>query len=419
MATYTYISPNEPDVLPDYVDGKPGPAAAVSELPPPPPAPPASESISRHSAPIPAESDAVEAAPPKAPDGNAAVHRDGECIPNVPDIRPDVVNEAEVAAVASPAPPSEPGVESAPPSSPWVRWSLAGTVLVVAAFGVLIFSQAVSALALAATLPIWAQYALLVPLGVCCLAVVVVCLALLRSWFRLRALRQVDLGALEDLRSRAQTRQDGVEHFQQARARLEDYLQRFPLDVDGRARLAAAGIQPHEMETLAAGRDLLAGRATDSRSWLGDFREHFQNGLDAAALRRVNAWSVKAAGCVIASPLPLLDAVLVLGISFKMLKDLSSMYNVRTGRSGSLVLLNRAIAAAFLAGVAEDATEVAGGLAAEEMAGMVGEGALASAGAKVAGVVAPKLGEGALNALFIRRLGKAAIRLLQPLRPQK
>lgn len=415
MATYTEISPNEPDVLPDYVDGKTPPSAtAVHEAPPrtrtelqPP------EYVDTQSEP------ARMVEPIAEPPSASSAHRDGECVPNVPDVPPDTVSEAEAAAVAGTATVSETVPDFEAPPSRWMRWSLAGTVLVVAAFGVLVFSQAISALALAATLPVWAQYALLIPLGFCCLAVIGVCLALVRSWLRLRALRQVDLGALEELRSRAQTRQDGVEHFQEARGRLEDYLGRYPLDVDGRIRLAAAGVQPHEIETLAAGREHLAGRATDSRSWLVDFREHFQNGLDAAANRRVNAWAVKAAGCVIASPLPLLDAALILGISFKMLKDLSSMYNVRTGRAGSLVLLNRAVAAAFLAGVAEDATEIAGGLASEELAGMVGEGTLTSAGAKVAGVVAPKLGEGALNALFVRRLGKAAIRLLQPLRPQK
>lgn len=418
MATITDISPNEPDIMPDYVDGKPAT---------PPPAPGAEERrASRPAEPEPLPQMPAEQTPPEYVDMQStpariepetASHRDGECIPNVPDIQPDVVDGAQTAAPPQTSP--EPSPDLRPQSSPWMKWSLGATVLLAAALGVLVFSQAISALALAASLPLWAQYALLIPLGLCCLAVLGVCIALVRAWLRLRTIRQVDLGALEELRARAQSRQDGVERFQEARARLETYLQNYPLDMDGAARLAAAGIQPHEVEALARGRDHLVGRSTDSRSWLADYGEHFQTTLDAAARKRVNAWSVKAAGCVIASPLPLLDAVLVLGISFRMIKDLCYLYNVRASRSGSLVLLNRAIAAAFIAGVAEDATEVAGGMAAEELSGMVGEGALNSMGAKAAGLIAPKLGEGAINAFFIRRLGKATIRMLQPLKPKE
>ncbi len=415
--TLTEISPNEPDVSPDYVDGHPAfsPAAAVAAPEPQPPEYIDMLATPAHLDPVPASGPAPESDP--VPEPAAASHRDGECVPNVPDIPPDVVPDAQAVVPAAPGK-AEALPDFRPPSSPWLKWHLGATVLIAAALGVLVFSQAISALALAAGLPVWAQYALLIPLGVCCLAVVVVALLLVRAWLRLRAVRQVDLAALEELRARAQSRQDGVERFQDARAQLERYLGAYPLDVDGAARLAVAGLQPHEVEALARARDYLRDRSTDSRSWLADYRELFQKTQDAAAAKRVNSWSLKAAGCVIASPLPLLDSALVLGIAFKMLKDLCFIYNVRAGRSGSLVLLNRAIVAAFIAGVAEDAMDVAGGVAAEELSVMVGEGALASVGAKAAGVVAPKLGEGAVNAFFIRRLGKAAVRMLQPLRPQ-
>lgn len=380
MSTYAEISPNVPDTVPDYADSS---------------------------------------------------YREGECVPNVPDIPPAFVSPEE-AARAEAAAPSVPSAEdsASPPEtasdfssaaspSPWFRWYVAGTAFTAAALAAIIIGQTVSALALAAALPLWAQYALLIPLGFCCLVMLWVVLALARSWFRLRAVRQVDLDALEVLRARAETRQDGLAHFQKARAGLEKYLTHYPLGSDGCARLASAGIPPREIENLARSRDRLAAFAVDSRSWIAAFREEFQNTLDAAAHKRVSSWSLKAAGCVIASPLPLLDAVLVLTISLRMVKDLAAIYNVRSSRAGTFLLLNRAIVAAFVAGAAEDAAEVAGSMAAEELSGMIGESALNSVGAKVAGVVAPKLGEGAINAFFVRRLGKAVIRLLQPLRPQK
>lgn len=413
MYSSAEISPNEPDVVPDYVDGKPTAATAVAEAPPAPkqaevPAakiPPAEQ-------PRPEPTETASAAAPET-----VAHRDGECVPNVPDVDPALISSAEQKALdEQSAPPPVPDLT--PPASPWWKWHLTATVLLAGIFGLLVFSQAVSAFAFAASLPQWAQYTLIVPFSVCCLAVLWVCASLVRSWFRLRAMRQIDLGALEQLRLRAQTRQDGVEHFHTARAQLESYLKTYPLSAEFQPKLVRAGLSQAQIDSLVQNRDFLVGRAQDSRTWLVEFRDQYQATLDEAAAARTSAWSIKAAGCVIASPLPLLDAILVLGISLKLIKDLATIYNVRTGRAGSLIILNKAIAAAFIAGVAEEATEAAGDLAAEQLTGLVGESTLNSLGAKMVGVVTPKLGEGAINALFIRRLGRATVRLLQPARPR-
>lgn len=378
------FSMNDPDIVPDYIDGKgkPKPAPAAPETP-------------------------VVAASAASP-----AHRAGECVPNVPDAAPAFLSPAEEQSLAAAAAneTAEPAV--IPPAAapaPWWRWGAAATVLFAGIFGVLIFSQTISALAFAATLPVWAQYALLIPFGLSCLAVLWVCAGLVRAYLRLRAVRQIDLGALEELRLRAQTRQDGMEQYKAARTHIEDYLKRYPLSADGQPRLLAAGLTAAQVGSLADARDFLVGRAQDSRAWLAEYREQYQKTLDKAAAARVSAWSLRAAGCVIASPLPLLDAVLVLGVALKLIKDLSVLYNVRTGRAGTLLILRKAIAAAFIAGVAEEATEAAGELATEHLAGL--------AGAKIAGAVAPKLGEGVVNALFIRHVGRATIKLLQPAKP--
>ncbi len=383
MTVLMEISPNEPDVMPDYVDGRKSPAV------PPPRAPAAADGLS--------------------------AHRDGECVPNIPDAAPAFLSEAEEKALEDAAAPAAQGLSGAAPRAapPWWRWHASATALLAALLGVVLFSQAISAAALAASLPVWAQYALLVPFGLCCLAVIAVAAGLVRSWMRLRAIRQIDLAALEELRVREQTRHDAARQCQAARAQLEEYLKAYPLSSGARPALLRAGLSEAQIETLAAGRDFLVGRAQDSRTWLAEFREQYQDTLDQAAARRVSSWSLKAAGCVIASPLPLLDALLVLGISLKLVKDLSVLYNVRTGGAGGVLILRKAIAAAFIAGVAEDATEAASGLLSDQTAELVG-GSLA---ARMTGIAAPKLAEGALNALFVRRLGKAAIRLLQPSLP--
>ncbi len=446
MSAVSELSPNEPDVVPDYIDDLPGspemgktvaarktiqdrdnrsappvenvlkikPASEPAAAAPVPVRTPVPTLDSPHIANAAAANNAADPGP-AAKRAAAAAHRENECVPNVPDITPDFLSDAEAgAAVGARRPPEsrpDPQTGDAPV---WLRWRMLGLVLLSGCLGLVLISQAISAFALAASLPVWARYLLLIPLALCGLAVVFVGVRLGEAWLRLRAIHQVDMESLEELRRRAESRQDGIEHLQNARTHLENYLKHYP--VASAAALRAAGLANPALEKLAAGRERLIGRALDSRSWLEDYRASFQTHLDAAAMARVNAWSLKAAGCVIASPLPLLDAALILGISLKMLKDLCVLYNVRTSKSGSLLLLKRTIAAAFIAGVASDGMEIAGGWAGEELGGFLGESTLNSLGARVAGVVTPKLGEGAINAFFIRRLGKAAICLLQPLR---
>lgn len=422
MPMQTEISPNEPDVMPDYVDFAPEPEAPEEPSLPSLPEmdsetiPPPFMDMESPAAPLGGVAGRVEAE--AAPEAEAPVsemiaenHRDGECVPNVPDSAPEVVSESTVAAPPRfPDPALTQGGKAV--ESRLARWHMLITVLAVSLLGALVFSQVISSLAMASTLPVWAQYTLLIPLGVCCMAVLTVCFNLLISWVRLRAVRQVDLAALDDLRRRAQTRRDGVEHFQAAREQVERYLKEYPLSPTGQARLREAGLKQESLDALVKNRDFLSDRSIDSRSWLEEFREHFQGGLDQAADTRVRTWALKAAGCVIASPLPLLDSILVLGISLKLIKDLCTFYNVRSSRSGSLVLLTRAVTAAFIAGVAENVTEAAS----EEISSLAADTTLGAMGARMAGIIGPKLGEGAVNAFFIHRLGRATIRMLQPLR---
>lgn len=390
MAQSNQPYPNQPDVPPEYVDAKPPPSAR--------PAAPAAEG--------------KEPADPPA-DGK---HREGECVPNVPDVRPDVLSEKETGTFRRQKNDAEAETLRGIPVPGWLRWSyFAATLLLAAVFGLFLFSQAISSLALAATLPPWAQYLLLAPLAFCCLVVLCFIVSLAWSWMRLRSVRQVNLAALEELRQRAESRKDGLRHLRAARKNLERYLRDYPLTGREASRLAATARLDEEMDSLAREREYLLGRESDSRAWLDDFQRLFQAKLDKAAAGRINSWALKAAGCVMASPLPLLDAILVLAISLRMIRELCVIYNVRTGGTATMLLLTRAIRNAFIAGVAEDASDMAGEMLGDEVSAVLGDSAFGTASASLARVVAPKLGEGALNGLFMRRLGKATIRMLQPL----
>ena len=110
-----------------------------------------------------------------------------------------------------------------------------------------------------------------------------------------------------------------------------------------------------------------------------------------------------------ASPLSLLDVILSLYAAVRMLRELSLVYNVRCDGGALPVLLCRVVFTAFLTGAAGEAAEVAGESLQEELSGLAGLG--------LAGRIAPKVGEGTVNYLFIGRLGRAAMKLLQPIRP--
>lgn len=398
-------SPNVPDIEPDFVeDPSPRPRADAPAR--------RSEKAAARGASV-AGSSASSAMP-----GGEPRHRPGECVPNVPDVPPETLDAGEEERLAAAAaPPPEPPEPDGSPFPRWIRWGYFATSLaVVALFGVFVFSQAISALSQAATLPEWQRYLLLIPLGLSSVLLLLVAASLVWSWLRLRAIRQIDLAALNDLKNRAETRRDGVEQFQQARRSLEDYVTKYPLAGPNKERLRRAGLADEPQAAMMRDREYLLSREGDSHGWLGDYRELFQKPLDKAAAARVNSWSLKAAGCVIASPLPLLDAILVLAISFRMIKDLCVLYNVRTGGAASFLLFTRAIRNAFIAGLADEAGSAAGEMIGEEMSSILGEGAMGTLGASFVRVAAPKLGEGALNGLFMRRLGKATVRLLQPLR---
>lgn len=445
------INPNIPDVAPEYVDAKqrqasgkasmrdndepslpetenpplpfaPPPVAVVGEAPPE--AAPFRGGEPSPSAAAPVDS-AAEPAATESPAAEMFGHREGECVPNTPDVAPSMVAEktvagpaarpeAEAAAAAAEGEGAARGV--AVPS--WLRRGYFFLILtLVSLFGIFIFSQAIGALSQAAALPVWAQYLLLVPLGLFLLGLLAVCVGLAHSWVRLRTVRQIDIAAMDELRERAETRRAGLERFREARVSLEDYMRRFPLE--GEAARVFSGMErgKRRSETLLEVREELCGRVTDSHSWLMEFRDRFQNVLDRTAAERINSWSLKAAGCVMASPLPLLDAALILGISLKMIKDIATIYNVRCGGMSSLVLLNRTILAAFIAGATEYSMQRVGDVLGDELSGAMGDTALGAFGVGAVKLAAPRLGEGVVNALFMRRLGRTAIGLLQPLKP--
>ncbi|MDR0361302.1 MAG: YcjF family protein [Planctomycetota bacterium] len=397
-----HLPPGEPDAMPAYID-VPGPEDR-----------PATQRAS-------APTIAAARDEPGSAREDASLHRENECVGNTPDIEPTLA-DGNFTAMPEPSPPFMEDEDASPIRPGWFRRGYPAFALLLGAlFPLFVLGQALSAIALASPLPGWAKYVFYPAMAVCGVVALGVCLAFVRSWFRLRAVRQVNLDALDRLRALAESRRLGLRRCREARERLTRYLADYPLDRQG-----AGGFDADAIRELRSAREHLVSLSGDSRAWLRAYADQFQRRLDEQAGKIVRAHALRAGVCAMASPVPLLDALLVLGVAVRMLSSLCRVYNLRLDATALPLLLVRVIKVAFLAGIGQEAIhfgidragDVLRLLSEEESAELAaeaaGEGILGAAGASVARFAGAKLAEGAVNGLFMRRLGRTAIRLLKP-----
>jgi len=139
-----------------------------------------------------------------------------------------------------------------------------------------------------------------------------------------------------------------------------------------------------------------------ARDSLRLFEREVLGDLDRAALGAVSRAVRDAAVGTAASPLAVLDALIVILRALRMVREVAGAYGFRPGGLGALVLLRRvlahasAVAAADL--VADLTADVVGGL-----------------GHKVAGTISARLGVGIFTAMRIARLGVATMRACRPM----
>jgi putative membrane protein len=103
-----------------------------------------------------------------------------------------------------------------------------------------------------------------------------------------------------------------------------------------------------------------------------------------------------------ASPLALLDAVLVVARSLRMIREIAAIYGFRPGGLAALGLLRRVIVQAV-------------GVAGADLAGEVTAEMLGGLGHKVAGTVSARLGVGLFAGTRVARLGLATLRACRPM----
>jgi uncharacterized membrane protein YcjF (UPF0283 family) len=220
----------------------------------------------------------------------------------------------------------------------------------------------------------------------------------------------------------------------QARKRLSAFMTDYPVD-----RLASLGFNKHQQSNLRLrSKKLLDEQHYDDREWLDEFSESYAATLDEVALRHVKRVAKQVALATAATPIGIVDSLIVVTQSFRMTTHLCSIYNARPGRLGIAVILGRSFTHAYLASEFEEtardvlnaavkkATEptsttdaavetVSSGTNGIFDIEQLSEGA-ASLCSGAAKSLAPKAAEAAANYFLIARLGRATMQLLRPIR---
>ena len=278
-----------------------------------------------------------------------------------------------------------------------------------AVISLITIGQVVSTAAQIAALPVWAQIIVTVMLLVVVLVLVAVIWKLTRLYFRLKANKQISLSGLKMLSDRAELRVLSAQKSSEAVSSLTAYLTDYP--VTDTTRLLDAGFQHKELQSIVAQREQLLSQAKDEspKRWLRRVRYDFQEVLDICAKRRVNSYAKQVGLKTAISPMPLLDNAIVLTLSLAMVKDLMTIYNLRTSGSASAHILLKAIVQAYVAGEMQGLTEAAAELGADVIGEQVGQ-----ISGKLTEMIGSKTGEGVVNGLMVKRLGGATIVLIQP-----
>ena len=155
--------------------------------------------------------------------------------------------------------------------------------------------------------------------------------------------------------------------------------------------------------------------------WKNRFRDEFQNHLDSASQRRIETIARITGVKTAISPYPLFDMLIVLFWSFTMIRNLCSIYNLRTGNIGTMYILCCVFTNTFIAGKLDEFESEIGKKAVE----MVGKNtsvfefipnAMKDSAKSFAGAFVGKAATGLANYIMMKRLGYRAMRMLKPLR---
>ncbi len=314
-------------------------------------------------------------------------------------------------------PPEDPallGAKAVPYAWPLPAWlldrGLGSAAFALLAVGALIvYAYTLSTLTQIAALPVRAQpiaYGVLAALLVEILIGVWRCVVRV---LRLRRARRISLNALAAWRERAEARQQSREDAKAAVKEVRAFLEEFPATTDELHRRGLGDEEIHALQSHRA-RLLESVHQHGETKWLQLYRDDFQTSLLKAGDRLIARRARSVAFRVAASPLPLLDTLVVINGARRLIEDLCELHRLRPGARGLFLVTLWAVAQAALAGKIEAMTEthlesqaeqwlhadwdvIAGSQAVEALGKSIGEYALQGAG------------QGLAQFLLLRRLG--------------
>ncbi len=319
-------------------------------------------------------------------------------------------------------------ITSDPTGFAWLGWfgsplMLALLLGMAGIFGLFFLNQTITLLHALRGQPEWVQYLGYGGLGLFAFCVLYAFFRFLFTYYRLRENRQMRIQGIEELSKRTRLRWLAAAKSNEARQRVEDYLREFPMGDNKtekqRRTLREIGITDEVQARLVAVRaELLdSDKFASTEQWFARFREGFQGELDAAAEARIKYWGSRIWVVTAVAPNAVVDSGASMFYTYSMLTDLCRIYNLRAGRTGTVVLLTRVFFNAYLAGqgtewekIAEDQYDH---LFHEAMS-TVGIGVSSNVVGKMLGKVGAKATTGYLNRVLLIRLGRYSVRLLRP-----
>jgi len=292
-----------------------------------------------------------------------------------------------------------------------LRWPLLrySAVVIVGLVALIVLSQGVSLLNEIEQLPEWARVPGYAALGLLVLAILLAAIRLAGTCFRLERTPRIMMRTLRELQERDDLRRTATLALRDARRKLERYVRNYPQD---KRQLRKLGFTDEEVESLGAAReDLLSGQTARSTedAWLADCEQRFISMLDEAARRRVKHCARQVGLKTAVAPTGFIDGAIVIVNAHIMVADLCRIYNLRTTKIGTTAVLLRTALNLLAATQLEDATHELWEAAERSL----GKGVR---GLPIVGHIVSRTAEGSANYVLCRRLGRAVIRHLRPLR---
>jgi uncharacterized membrane protein YcjF (UPF0283 family) len=287
--------------------------------------------------------------------------------------------------------------------------------LIAAVMGMFLVTEVVRFVSGLKALPLWAQWLSSVCLIIFASIIVFVLFSILISIIKLQKTPQISTKAMKKLSERRCMQEDIQKRSAKSKRELKKYLGSYFLDGKKRNQLRKMGMTEEDLEKLDIGQRYLLESRLSTEDWIEDFGKKFQAVLDDFANKRVEKHANYVGVGTATVSIAMIDRWIVLYGCMAMIKDLLVIYNLRPAFGQSLLIFSKSIIYIYMSGLVEDAAEVATQSAVDFSQKLTEDGVNVLSG-PITKVVGAKVTEFLVNKILLKRLGKRAISLLQPVR---